>query len=47
MCLEKLPDRFHEHPQMVAVVTNMYYFEAYQPHSKSNFMANGYIPLIA
>ncbi len=28
MSLEKLPDRFHEHPQMVAVVTNMYYFEA-------------------
>ena len=28
LSLEKLPDRFHEHPQLVAVVTNMYYFEA-------------------
>ena len=26
--LEKLADRFHEHPQMVVVITNMYYSEA-------------------
>ncbi len=26
--LEKLPDRFHEHPEMVVVLTNLYYSEA-------------------
>ena len=26
--LEKMPDRFHEHPQMVLVITNLYYSEA-------------------
>ncbi len=26
--LDKLADRFHEHPQMVVVITNMYYTEA-------------------
>jgi hypothetical protein len=28
MSLEKMPDRFYEHPQMVMVITNMYYTEA-------------------
>lgn len=28
LSLEKMPDRFAEHPQMVFVVTNMYYYEA-------------------
>ncbi|MFQ6022795.1 MAG: hypothetical protein ACE5NW_08745 [Acidiferrobacterales bacterium] len=28
LSLEKMPDRFAEHPQMVVVVTNMYYYEA-------------------
>ncbi len=28
LTLEKLPDRFHEHPQMVVVLTNLYYSEA-------------------
>ncbi len=28
LCLDKLADRFHEHPQMVVVVTNLYYTEA-------------------
>ncbi len=28
LSLDKLIDRFHEHPQMVAVITNMYYTEA-------------------
>ena len=28
LTLEKLPDRFSEHPQMVAVLTNMHYREA-------------------
>ncbi|MHA1537224.1 MAG: hypothetical protein ACTSUD_06690 [Alphaproteobacteria bacterium] len=28
LSLEKLPDRFHEHPQMVVVMTNLYYSEA-------------------
>ncbi len=28
LSLEKLPDRFHEHPQMVVVLTNLYYSEA-------------------
>ena len=28
LALEKLPDRFHEHPEMVFVVTNMTYHEA-------------------
>ena len=39
MSLEKLPDRFHEHPQMVAVVTNMYYFEAAGLRPKSRAAA--------
>ena len=26
--LEKMPDRFHEHPATVLVVTNLYYTEA-------------------
>jgi hypothetical protein len=30
ICLAKLADRFHEHPQMVVVITNLYYTEA--PH---------------
>ena len=28
LCLEKMADRFHEHPATVLVVTNMYYTEA-------------------
>lgn len=28
LCLEKLPDRFAEHPNMVVVLTNLYYYEA-------------------
>ena len=28
LTLEKLPDRFHEHPEMVVVLTNIYYSEA-------------------
>ncbi|MEM7225656.1 MAG: hypothetical protein AAF495_21940 [Pseudomonadota bacterium] len=28
LTLEKLPDRFHEHPEMVVVLTNLYYSEA-------------------
>ncbi len=28
LCLDKLADRFHEHPQMVLVFTNLYYTEA-------------------
>jgi hypothetical protein len=28
LSLEKMPDRFHEHPAMVLVVTNLYYTEA-------------------
>ena len=28
LTVEKLPDRFHEHPQMVFVATNMFYSEA-------------------
>src|SRR5262245_60597291 len=28
LCLDALPDRFYEHPQMVVVVTNLYYAEA-------------------
>jgi hypothetical protein len=28
LSMEKLADRFHEHPQMVVVITNMYYAEA-------------------
>ena len=28
LSLEKMPDRFHEHPQTVLVITNMYYSEA-------------------
>ena len=28
LALDKLPDRFHEHPEMVFVVTNMTYYEA-------------------
>lgn len=28
LCLDKLADRFHEHPQMVMVITNLYYVEA-------------------
>lgn len=28
LTIEKLPDRFHEHPQMVFVATNMFYSEA-------------------
>ncbi len=28
LCLDKLADRFHEHPQMVTVITNLYYTEA-------------------
>jgi hypothetical protein len=30
LTVEKLPDRFHEHPQMVFVATNMFYSEAPQ-----------------
>ena len=28
LCLEKLPDRLHEHPMTVFVATNLYYFQA-------------------
>ena len=28
LSVEKLPDRFHEHPQTVFVATNMFYYEA-------------------
>ena len=28
LCLDKMADRFHEHPATVLVVTNMYYTEA-------------------
>ena len=28
LTLEKLPDRFHEHPEMIVVLTNIYYSEA-------------------
>lgn len=28
LCLDKLADRFHEHPQMVVVFTNLFYTEA-------------------
>ena len=28
ICLDKLADRFYEHPQMVIVITNLYYVEA-------------------
>jgi len=28
LCLEKLPDRFAEHPSTVAIITNLYYSEA-------------------
>ncbi len=28
LTLEKLPDRFHEHPEMIFVVSNLYYSEA-------------------
>ena len=28
ICLDKLADRFYEHPQMVVVITNLYYAEA-------------------
>ena len=28
LCLEKLADRFYEHPQMVVILTNLYYAEA-------------------
>ncbi len=35
LALEKMPDRFHEHPATVLVITNMYYSEApsLTPHS--------------
>jgi hypothetical protein len=37
LTIEKLPDRFHEHPQMVFVATNMFYGEAprLMPRSES------------
>ena len=36
MCLEMLPERFAEHPQLVVVITNLYYSEAplLQPRSQ-------------
>ncbi len=36
LTLEKLPDRFHEHPEMVVVLTNLYYSEApwLRPHKE-------------
>ena len=37
LTLEKLPDRFHEHPEMVVVLTNLYYSEA--PWLKPNSAA--------
>jgi len=35
LALEKMPDRFHEHPATVLIITNMYYSEApsLTPHS--------------
>lgn len=38
LCLEKVADRFYEHPQMVMVFTNMYYAEApwLEPNHPSN-----------
>lgn len=38
LCLDKLPDRFSEHPQMVVVVTNLYYAEApwLEPQNPAN-----------
>ena len=37
LCLDKLADRFNEHPQMVVVITNLYYTEApwLEPNRKS------------
>ena len=37
LCLEKLADRFYEHPQMVVILTNLYYAEApwLEPAQKS------------
>lgn len=35
LTLEKMPDRFHEHPATVLVMTNMYYGEAPWLHPKS------------
>jgi hypothetical protein len=35
LTLEKMPDRFHEHPSTVLVMTNMYYGEAPWLHPKS------------
>lgn len=38
LTLDKLPDRFAEHPQLVVVLTNMFYAEApwLEPNSKAN-----------
>ncbi len=49
LCLDKLPDRFIEHPQTVFVVTNMYYSEApalIPVHAASDAALNWYdVPL--
>lgn len=39
LCLDKMADRFHEHPATVLVVTNMYYTEAPWLAPKSLFAA--------
>jgi len=41
LSLEKMADRFHEHPQMVLVMTNMYYYESPRlwPRSSSSVSA--------
>ena len=41
LALEKMPDRFYEHPATVLVMTNMYYAEAPWLHPKSLAAASG------
>jgi hypothetical protein len=41
LTLEKMPDRFYEHPATVLVMTNMYYGEAPWLHPKSLAAASG------
>lgn len=40
LCLDKLSDCFYEHPEMVIVITNLYYAEALwpEPNRESKFI---------
>jgi hypothetical protein len=43
LSLDKMPDRFHEHPSTVLVVTNLYYSEAPWLTTKSSAAASSFV----